>query len=240
MAHLFRFFVNPEYIKDNKAIITNKELVFRISRVLRLQLRERIAILDNKGNEYICTIDSINNAQVSLNILKKESHKEKIELNVYASLIKKPRFELTVEKLTEIGVSKITPVISKNCKINSINIERLRKIAKESAEQSGKYFIPEIGEVRNLNDIIKEVKNDFNVVLYKNAKDKISSIKKSDKINLFIGPESDFTDEEIETFIENKFKLVTLGDQLFRTETAAIIGAYLINSKCVVRAKIKI
>ena len=230
MAHLFRFFINPESIKKDIVTITEKYIVFRISRVLRLQPRERIAILDNKGNEYLCTVNSISNNEVSLNILKKESHKEKIELNVYASLIKKPRFELMVEKLTEVGVSKIIPIVSKNSKIKSINIERLRKIAKESAEQSGKYFIPEISEVRNLNDVIKEVKNDFNVVLYKNAREKIQDIRIKKQVNLFIGPESDFTDEEIETFIENKFKLVTLGDQLFRTETAAIIGAYIMGN----------
>jgi len=229
MAHLFRFFINPNDIKENEAVIKEKGLIFRISRVLRLQPIERIAVLDNKGNEYLCSIKSISNNEIYLGVLKKGFYKEKLIVNAYIPLIKKDKFELIVEKLTEIGVSRIIPILSKNCKIKSINIERLKKIAKESAEQSGKYIIPEIDKVITLNNAVERVTG-LNIVLYRNAKDKIESLKnKTEKeINLFLGPEADFADEEIDNFIKNKFNLVTLGKQIFKTETAAIIGTYVI------------
>jgi 16S rRNA (uracil1498-N3)-methyltransferase len=137
------------------------------------------------------------------------------------------RFEWFVEKATELGISQITPVISRYSEKKKINTERLERIITSSIKQSNQFFIPKI------NPIIP-----FSSFILNNDEEKIMANLKTDNklrkelftnnsICILIGPEGGFSDEEINLARENNIKEVTLGNNRLRSETAAI---YLISA----------
>jgi 16S rRNA (uracil1498-N3)-methyltransferase len=107
-------------------------------------------------------------------------------------------------------------------------MERLQKIAKEACEQSGRSFLPEISELVTFEESLEMAKgNDINIIFDASGED-FKNIKiENKKIGIFIGPEGGWTPEEIKKATENNFSVASLGTNILRGETAAIIASYL-------------
>lgn len=231
---MHRFFLTPEDQIIGKSIkIFNNELVHQFSRVLRFNKNEKI-ILINDNKEYISEIQEINKKYFELNILDiKESEGEpSIYINLFFCLTKKlEKIELILEKGTEIGISEFTPLISERTERKVLGkIPRLNRIIKEAAEQSCRTRIPQLNEIISLKKIfektgIQQNEKELNLIPHPKADLCISNIEElPKKINIFIGPEGGFSENEINKFsLLNNSKLVNLGQRVLKTETASII-----------------
>jgi 16S rRNA (uracil1498-N3)-methyltransferase len=149
------------------------------------------------------------------------------------SIIKNGNFDLVVEKAVELGVEEIIPVITERTVKGNLNIIRINKIIKEATEQSGRLSLMKIGNTLDLNDSIKKAGVDSNAV-YFGSVDENDSVKQdnkqfSGKISVFIGPEGGYSDDEINSFVENKITPLRLGDYVLRAETAAIVACGLVS-----------
>lgn len=224
---LQRFFIEQEIEAGKEVIITDADFVHQIFHVFRKKAGDEIVLLDNSVFEFLSQITSLNKKEVSLKILNKKEVENilKNEVILFASLIKKDKFEWVLEKCTELGVSKFVPVISERSEKKGLNIERARKIIKEASEQSERGFMPEICEPITLDEATKELKCEAIVLHLTGESLNAEKLKSIGKIGLFIGPEGGWGEKDIAIFEKNNIPFVTLGSQVLRAETASMAVA---------------
>ena len=151
---------------------------------------------------------------------------EKRTAVLYVSILKRENFELVVQKATEVGISKIVPMLCARTVKTGLRQDRLEKIAKEAAEQCGRVSIPEISGIQNFSDILKSApKNSF--IFSLETKKQALGFKFPKEANLFIGPEGGWVGEEVTAAKKAGFKELSLGPLVLRAETAAIVASYL-------------
>ena len=194
--------------------------------------------------------------EIKLNILKSEK-KDILQKNIslYLSVIKKNNFELAVEKCTEIGVTEIHPIISERSEKKDLNIERLNKIVKEASEQSGRVTLPTIFSVVDLDMAVSQAKalGKECVVFHTDSDSSTSPAirmapsphpmrgsesgsplplvkgRAGERLCLFVGPEGGWTEKEMELFKKNNFQIHSLGQNILRVETAAMVAVWEAN-----------
>lgn len=237
---IHRFFLNNPLGEDLK--IEEKGLLHQMNTVLKFKIGESIAIFNSLNTfDYIYNIKNIDKKSIFLSFNNKEENlSQDIErniVNLYISLIKKDNLDLILTKCTEIGIFSFTPIISERVEkknIASFNKERLEKIIIEAVEQSGWGSLPNIFELKRLEETLKdlqnkgEIDNTFGLDI-----GEVNSVKinKNEAINLFIGPEGGWTENERELFKKYKIKTISFGKNVLRAETAAIVGAFKFTEK---------
>lgn len=236
-----RFFADK--IQGDLAFIDSEEEIKHISRTLRMQEGDVVEIFDGKGKEYIARLDQIDKKTIQLKVM--EEVKINRELNtfitVYQGIPKAQKMELIVQKLTEIGVSRMVPVKFERC-IRLIDekevkqIQRWQKIALEACKQSKRTLVPLIEKSMDIKTLAQDIKNnDLSLLFYENeealnVKELLKALdKKQTKVGIIIGPEGGITETERELLISAGAKSVLLGNRILRTETAAIYGASIIS-----------
>lgn len=225
-------FYYPLPLSNKKIIINDKEIIHQIKNVLRLQKGDEI-ILFNEKIEKLGRIDLISKDFLKI-ILEKEvdSLKEPDSyVCLFSSILKRENFELLVEKATEIGIREIYPLICQRTVKLNFKKERMEKIIKEATEQSGRKSLlmvhPPLSFEEGLNLVNKDELNlffDKEGEIFNKALNKINSFS---KVNIFIGPEGGWTEEEKMKAKKNNFLIIKLSDLILRSETAGIVGGYL-------------
>lgn len=240
---MHKFFVNPESIIGDTALIIGDD-VKHIYKVLRLQQGEKIGINNSNGKEYLGEIEEVTKVQVRVKILEQltTNNESLIEVTLFQGLPKSSKMDFIVQKCTEIGISRMTPLITERVIVkNEIGefkkVDRWQKIALEAAKQSKRTIIPKIDTPIEFEDLKSQIKcMDLVIVPYENEKGTgikkvIRDLHEKDKIKkigIVIGPEGGFEEEEIQELISLNAKIVTLGPRIMRTETAGMVSLSLI------------
>lgn len=227
-------FIGDFDLSKKGLIITDSNVVAQIRRVLRLRVGDQISLGDGRGNEALVQIKAFKKGVVEVDILKvsKSNIESQIGVLLYCSILKRSNFDLVVQKATEVGVKEIVPLICKRTVKLKIRIERLEKIIREAAEQSGRGELPKLCEVMKFEEaIMRASDNDANFFFDKSGVKLGSRVaEQGHKVGIFIGPEGGWEDSEIQLAKEKGFKIVNLGKLTLRSETAAIIASYLLVS----------
>lgn len=206
--------------------IRDTEIVNQIRKVLKLEPGEVICISDGIGTDYEGVIEKIGTDTIFLkNITKKDPLLPKKRIVLYCAILKKENFELVCQKATELGVTKIVPILTKRTIKQGLKIDRLKKIIKEASEQSGVSKIPTLSETLNFEDAITEsLEENEKTILFDRSGLKIKN--SFERLGLFVGPEGGFTEEEIQYAKNSLVDIGSLGETTLRGETAAIIATY--------------
>ena len=166
-----------------------------------------------------------------LNKVRDSSKLTNIELAI--CLVKKNPMEMILQKATELGVTKITPIISERTEIKELNYERANKIVIESIEQSNQLTPPLISKIIKLNDFIDNLKDTTQLLFADiNSKDdlKQKNIKSEDTQTILIGPEGDFSPSERDLILGYSNVIpFSLSKNILRSETAVISAISLVN-----------
>lgn len=215
-----QYFVDRK-LKVGDNILLREDIIYHLTKVLR-NTNKTFRLADTEGSIFLCNL--INNKEAIVNELLDENNELDCDITVILALYKSDKFELTIQKLTELGVKIIIPYnavrsVVKETKADK-KLERYKKIAMEAAEQSHRNFVPEILSAINLEDIEK-YKSDLNFVAYE-KEDNSELTLKAKSITYIIGPEGGFTEKEISKLIELGFTSISLGKRILRAETAAI------------------
>tara|TARA_B100000941_G_scaffold187042_1_gene134600 strand:- start:600 stop:1340 length:741 start_codon:yes stop_codon:yes gene_type:complete len=239
---MHRFFINTYLIKGKEISLENPTF-HQIKNVLRMAEGDYIELFNNTGNYYKAKIiDSEGNLIKCLIEDQLKASQDGIEINVYQSIIKISKLELIVDKLTEIGISSFTPIITERTQKKDIDslsenkLKRLKKISIEASEQSGKVYIPKINSIKRLRNLDIGISNILDIVFYENNDNakKLNYLKSkfSDKksISAFIGPVGGFSIEEIEYFKSKESIVINLGNTIFKSDTASIISVALLRN----------
>lgn len=234
-----RFFVDPKCIQGDRVILKNP-IAHQLKSVLRLNPGQEIQIADNLGNEYLVRLESFYPAHIEGTITNSTfvQTEPTILLNLYQGIMKGHRFETTLQKGTEIGISKFVPVV---CERSQPTISmawfqnrsrRWNKILQEASEQSGRTYIPDLdkpdsilnsfGTASGLKLIAWENERDIGL---KTVIEENENIIIEKGISIFVGPEGGFSPEEIESATKFEICRVSLGPRILRAETAGIVIA---------------
>ena len=232
---LHRFYINQAVGIQKELVVESSDLVHQIRTVFRLKTGDDVVVFDGSGSDFQCRIADFGKSSITLDVelATKSRYMPSREVILYASIVKKDNFEWIVEKATELGVTRIIPVISERSEKKALNMERLKKIAVEASEQSGRGNIPEIGEIKTLADSVQAItdkqygiKN--KVAFHIDGANLSRSDLAEDSVALFIGPEGGWSIDEIDLFNKNNIKVVSLGGQVLRAETAVIAALSLV------------
>ena len=223
----------PNSIAENTIKSLSKEHGHYVANVMRLKLGSRLNFF-NKDGEWESEIIFIKKDEVEVKFLKKikqSNNASKIELAI--CLVKKTPMETILQKSTELGVSKIIPIISDRTEVKELNHERAKKIVIEATEQSNQLNPPEISEVKKLKDFLKNQDGSTRLLFADvNSSNNLKNdyIKKGEGLSILIGPEGDFSPAERESILKvPDVKSFTISKNILRSDTAVITAISLVN-----------
>ena len=235
-----RFYVPPECVAGGKIMIRGDEL-HHARDVMRLASGDRIAVFDGTGREYRGVILKVDKEQMIVAIEKTVERKDEgCRLILVQALPKSDKMDLIVEKATELGATTIIPVttgrtvVRPDAKKENLKVERWRKIALVAAKQCGRTTIPEVMPITGFADALKAL-NDAEIKIIPCLSENTKALKevlKGRRVKsaaVFIGPEGDFTEKEINDAKAAGAVPVSLGPEVLRSETAAICALSVLN-----------
>lgn len=232
------FYVPPPQIHTDTATITDSEQ-HHLRNVLRLTSGATIRIIDGQGNVYTAEVLDIgtNRKPSKVRILAHEFHaKVSPSLTLFQALPKNDKMELILQKTTEIGVTQIVPIDSAHTLQNPSQnrYERWHRVVISATKQCKRAWLPELCELQTFEVSLAQLEK-FSLCLILNPhlvqepppqhiKTVLREASQPTSIALFVGPEGGFSKQEITTAIKNGCVPVTLGTNILRTETAAIVA----------------
>lgn len=222
-----------EHISVNDTQFTFDKIESRhIVKVLRKQTGDQLYITNGKGILFKVEITIANDKKCLVTIVSFEEKKE--DRNYYLHIAIAPtknndRYEWFLEKATEIGIDEITPIICKHSERKIIKKERFEKVLVSAMKQSLKFQLPKLNDAMTFSEFISKPK-EGNLFIAHCEKTKKTSFKEAlstaNKLTVLIGPEGDFSTQEIDKAFATGFQPITLGESRLRTETAGIAATH--------------
>jgi len=221
-------------ISDNQAILDANDSGHLV-RVLRKTVNDEVFLTDGKGMLYKSVILEPDPRGCSLKITDTNPGYGKRDYYLHMAVAPTKnlsRFEWFVEKATEIGVDEITPLICHNSERNFFKPERMQRIAVAAMKQSLKAYLPKINDATGINELIKTSTAQVKLIAYIHPEitQQFNSVPANAQSYLIlIGPEGDFSKEEVDTSLKHGYLPISLGNSRLRTETAAVYACGLAN-----------
>lgn len=243
-----QFLVSPEEIEGSRFLLQGPE-AFHLTRVLRYKEGQTVEVFDGKGGRYSGLIERIRaDGSVEGRItgtLHTPHAAVKVSLTLYLGLMKASRWEWALEKGAEVGVSRFVPVLTPRTVVQlreggASKVERWRKILLAASKQCGRADLPEIRPAAHFRDAVQEAAGSGLTLLGWEKMPKKSTSpplrellaharhKREAGVNLFIGPEGGFSEEEVELAEMEGARLFHLGSSTLRGETAAVVASALV------------
>lgn len=199
-------------------------------RVLRMEVGDELFLTDGKGNMYRCKIVDNNVKRCVVEVVETESEYEKLPYSLTMAVAPTKnidRFEWFLEKATEVGVTEIFPIECDHSERRQIKLEREEKVITAAVKQSLKAYHPTLHPLTAVREVITRDFDGEKYIAHCNTelteREYLGKVlKKGGNALILIGPEGDFSPEEINFATQNGFKPITLGTQRLRTETAAV------------------
>jgi len=226
-----RFFSPPEQIWQGSVVLGPDE-TRHLRDVLRLRKGDEASVFDGRGNEYLCTVEEVSKRAAVLKVTRKigaASPESPLEITVAAAILPGEKFEITVQKAVELGVYLFQPLYTVRCEVkpggSSRRTERWRKIAVESAKQSGRARLMEIAEPVAFAEFVASSASAVGLSkIFFSERDgsNFSEIVPNEKMIAVFGPKGGWDDAEVVAAKDAGFTIVTFGGRIMRAETAAI------------------
>ena len=226
-----QLFYNPDISEKSNTFSFPKDESRHIIKVLRKKTGDTLHITNGKGYLFTAEITIADQKNCVVSIENSEFKKPtdyKLHLAVAPTKMN-DRYEWFLEKATEIGITSITPIYCDHSERKKIKTDRFEKILQSAMKQSLHLYLPILNEPISFKDYINQDFSGDLFIAHCEETDKKSlknEIKPNTETTILIGPEGDFSVNEIETAIKNKFIPVTLGNTRLRTETAAIVACH--------------
>jgi 16S rRNA (uracil1498-N3)-methyltransferase len=217
-----------------KEIILSTEESKHATKVLRKKEGDILNFTDGQGGFYKAEIIIADSKKTKVQVIKREKkdkqHKYYLHIAI-APTKNMDRFEWFLEKSAEIGIDEITPIICNRSERKAIKTERCNRILLSAMKQSLKFHKTKLNEAISLKECLKQDFEGNKYIAHCDDSEKIELKNERTKKRtlILIGPEGDFSPNEIEIALQNQFKAVSLGNSRLRTETAGIVAVTTIN-----------
>lgn len=220
-------------------ILSNVELpaeeALHCIKVLRKKEGDEILLTDGKGFFYDAEIMQANPKHCIVNILKTIEQPKDWDFNLqiaFAPTKNIDRIEWFAEKATEIGIDRLSPILCQHSERKEIKAQRIEKILVSAMKQSQKALLPQLDDMQSFSKFIKQEFEGQKFIAHCYPQEKVllkDIYKKSGNALILIGPEGDFSEEEVRMAIDNGFEPISLGESRLRTETAALVACHTLH-----------
>ena len=227
-------------INSNDEYILDRDQSHYLKNVLRLKTGMNVRLFNGSGYEHLGMIKNVSKDRVSIFVLSKEkkNNESPLKVNFIIAISKSSKFDSLIQKLTELGVSSITPIQSERSEIKirskdqSKKIEHWEKIAISACQQCDRDRPPKIHGIGTFSSIVTVRSENMKFILEPSANSALSSSSiEMEEICMLSGPEGGFSPKELLLADEHGFKPVSLGPRILRTETAPIVALSIAQSK---------
>ncbi|MFH1190183.1 MAG: 16S rRNA (uracil(1498)-N(3))-methyltransferase [Candidatus Omnitrophota bacterium] len=236
-----RFYVPEGSVKGNLIEIGGRE-AHHIMDVMRLKELDKVVTFDGTGREYTGFIKEVRRKSVVIEIVETKTPQGRpaCDMTLIQALPKKDKMDYIVEKSTELGVSRMIPVVTERTVPNwderkrELSVERWRKISMEASKQCGRADVPDISQVRDFTGICANA-SDYDLALIAALDESAVDLRSvligfgGGKIAVAIGPEGDFTPGEVAKAKESGFRVVSLGTRILKSDTAGLFTLAILN-----------
>lgn len=212
-------------------VVLSPEESHHLARVLRVQPGQEITLFDGQGGVADATIEAVSKTMVEVRISKRwKVPKPAVQIDLIQAVPKPDRWDLVLQKAVELGATNIRPILTQHTefKPNPKKQERWQKIVLNAAQQCEVRWLPTLHPLEKIDAVLSSL-SDYDLVLVGSLFEGTQPLREVSfegvgSVALLIGPEGDFTPEEVETAVAAGAVPVTFGDRILRTETAAIFG----------------
>jgi len=224
-----RFFVEGS-IKIGETFVLPKASGHHLARVLRKTTAESIVLFNGEGGEFICSIESIKKNHVAIRPVKYDENNRAPQLKTTLGLciLKKDSMNSVLTKVTELGVSRITPIISDHCAVAHKVIHHREthwhQVIIAACEQCGLNLLPALDPATNLSEWLATSSADIRLLAVPGSSPIPRSISVVNSVSLLTGPEGGFSQSEETKAIKAGFKTITFGERVLRAETAPVVA----------------
>ena len=221
MSNIRLFF--PESLSINLYSKLDKSQSYYLSKVMRVNIGEKFSLFNQSG-EWEAKIAKIIKGVVEFSITKKiRSNTNEKEIWLAFAPIRLNYLNLMIQKATELGVTRFTPILTNRTIVRKINEKRVNKIIVEASEQSNRLKVPQLDEIIKLDDFLKFNQKTNIIFGDLNTNNNKLNIKSTEPLCILIGPEGDFTTQEREKILKLKNIIpLKINENILRSETAAI------------------
>lgn len=229
-----QLFYNPDLDQSASHFTFPEDESKHIIKVLRKKADDILHITNGKGQTFEAKIIEANPKKCKVHLLS--SDKKHLRMHWFHLVVAPPksndRFEWFLEKATEIGVNEITPIICERSERKSVKHERSEKIVQSAMKQSLRAFLPQLNKAISFEAYLKKEKKGLLFIAHCADTEKVDlkrRVAPDHDITVLIGPEGDFSENEIKSAQDKGFVAVSLGEARLRTETAAIVACTTVN-----------
>jgi 16S rRNA (uracil1498-N3)-methyltransferase len=235
---MHRFFVSPGAVQGRVATLVGDQ-ARQVRRVLRMQPGDGAVLLDGSGAAYDVVLAAYDQDAARFEITGKQAAggEPGLHIALYQAVLKGERFDWALQKGVEVGVSRFVPVMCERsvAEAGGHKHERWQRIIREAAEQSGRGVLPDLRPVQPFRDAVRAQSAELRLIAWEGERAfglraalAGCNLEPGVRIQVFIGPEGGFTDEEIELARQYAVQPVTLGPRVLRAETAGPVAVALI------------
>ena len=236
-----RFYAPPDAFNfDTRTVTLTADEARHLREVLRLKKGDAVYVFNGAGREFRCLVQNArrDSAELTIDSELRPKPESQLELKLGVALLKGEKFDLVVQKATELGVNKIEPMITRHADIQlrdesdaSKRVTRWQRIALEAAKQSGRAVVPEVGIPVSFESYLEGTK-DAELCLMFSERDGgglwLISGRAPRSVAAVVGSEGGWSKEEIESARAHEFHVITLGERILRAETAGITATALL------------
>ncbi|MBC6997956.1 16S rRNA (uracil(1498)-N(3))-methyltransferase [Cytophaga sp. FL35] len=229
-----QLFYHPQLDQSVNQFTFPEEESKHIVRVLRKKVGDQLMVTNGKGFLFTTEIISSESKRCKAQVLNAQKKHQKMHWFHMAVAPTKTndRFEWFLEKATEIGINEITPIFCEHSERKTVKKERLEKVLLSAMKQSLRTYLPKLNDAVSYSDFLEKEQSGLLFIAHCEEDEKVELKRRvaPDKdITILIGPEGDFSMQEIKTAKAKGFLPVSLGDSRLRTETAALVACTTVN-----------
>lgn len=214
---IHRFFINEQMSENSTFRSEDSDLIHQLRDVFRMKKGDVVALFNGSGYEYEADIELLTKKEVVFLVKEEKEKVEKgaVNAHIFISIIKKDKLELALEKATELGVGKITPIIAERSQYKKVRHDRLHKVVREAAEQCGRVTLPELTPELTLEQALDQYPN--MTVLDMDGEE--GAVETN---YILVGPEGGWSEKERGLFKEKNVSVRSLPFNTLRAETAVM------------------
>lgn len=236
------FFIKSSDIKNDILSVEDKELLKHLVSALRVRCGEDLKFIDENEIQYETCVIKADTKILQAKVLKSYPSKRKLpySLCLVQSVLKPDAQSLLISNATQCGVDFIHPVMTDNCAVSKKNsvdkVQRWQKISDETSKQCERANFAKVCEVSDIKNVLLNVDRKNIIVLaekYANCSldEAIKDMDLNSKIYVLVGPEGGYSEQEFSYFKENNYKLLSLGDLIYKAPNAVVAGLCVINTR---------
>ena len=226
-----QLFYTDSFRPGAEEIILSIKESTHITKVLRKRVNENILLTDGNGHLIEGKIEKVLNEQLTVQVENFQFYPYPSEnlIVVALAIIRPNRLDWAIEKLTELGIFRIVPLVCRYNTYHNVKMEHLRKISISAIKQSNQFYLPQIAPISHFHEWVQSTEHENGIKIIVNIQDNANkSLKKmrrtKGKVHIAIGPEGGFHPDELELSSTHQFQQFGLGKTILRTETAAVVA----------------